>query len=70
VSDADREAERRVMRARGAARRQGYGVRQRRDLFSVIDPWTNSIVAENLGIAELEQWISEGLDPTSALSSR
>jgi hypothetical protein len=58
------------MRARYAARRQGYGIRQRRGRFDVLDPWTGTAAAQGLDIAELEQWISEGLDPTSAISGR
>ena len=65
MTEHDREPERRVMRARGAARKQGYGVRERRGRFDVLDPWTHSTAAEDLDIAELEAWLAEGVVPRS-----
>ena len=53
------EAERRVKRARRQARRQGLRLVVRGFVIHIVDPWTNTIVAERLFLHEVEAYLAE-----------
>lgn len=59
MAEEDREADRRVRRSRDRARRQGYRLMIRGDRIHIVDPWTNTIVAEGLDLDAVEAWLAE-----------